>query len=116
MITKSFRSVTPEKVKLHGDPRQHAISLLLANDRKLLDFLFNEDRTRLAYPAEGLKQLASALSSGQQVLVRTALDFWDESGGVQICDVIYRLDQIRLHGFLLAIEALRFPSSSHASD
>jgi hypothetical protein len=115
MIIESLQSLTLTKASLHGDPRHHAISLLLANDPKLLDFLFNDERSGLALPAEELKELSGTLSGGEQILVRTALDLWDESGGVQICDIIYRLDRIRLHGFLLAIEALRFPSQGCAT-
>jgi hypothetical protein len=91
--------------------RHRAISLLLANDPKLLDFLLKPCRTELRASPERLKQAARCFSSGEQILVRAALDIWDDCGQVKLADIVFRLDQTRLEAFLLAVESLGFPST-----
>lgn len=92
------------------EQRLNAISLLLSNDPKLLDFLFDGSRRRLAASPRSLKRSAKAFSNGQRVLIAMALDIWDECGGARLSDVIYGLDTLRLSTAMLAIEALRFSS------
>jgi hypothetical protein len=75
--------------------RVEAIRLLLAN-------LFSRERTQAFWQEDGPTELAleyakaSPLSSGEQVLLRVALDFWNGQGGASFADVIYRLDSERL--------------------
>jgi hypothetical protein len=92
------------------DQRLQAISLVMANDPKLLDFLFDSSRCRLRALPQTLKKSARAFSSGEQVLICICLDIWDDCGGVRLTDVIYGLDRLRLSGVMLAIEVLRFSS------
>ena len=89
------------------DVRLRAVSLLLANDSMLLDFLFDPSRRHLAAAPADLLFEAGVLSSGQQVLVRLALDIWDGSGGSHVIDIIHRLDPIRFEAFLLATAVMR---------
>lgn len=91
--------------------RHRAISLLLANDPKLLDFILAPCRTRLTAPPEDLLVEAGCFSSGEQILVKAALDIWDDCGEVKLTDIIFRLDRLRLEAFLLAVESLGFPST-----
>ena len=58
------------------DPRHRAISLLLANDPKLLEFLFSANRPRLNSSPKKLLEDALGFSCGQQLLLRLALDIW----------------------------------------
>lgn len=90
--------------------RSRAISLLLANDPMLLDFLLKPCRTALCAPPARLRREARCFSSGQQILVKTALDIWGDYGSVQLSDIIFRLDELRLSSFLLAVEYLGFSS------
>lgn len=90
--------------------RSRAISLLLANDPMLLDFILKPCRTALCAPPAWLKRKARCFSSGQQILVRTALDIWGDYGRVPLTDIIFRLDSVRLSSFLLAVEFLGFSS------
>ena len=90
--------------------RSRAISLLMANDPMLLDFILKPCRTALcASPARLLRE-ARCFSSGQQILVRTALDIWGDYGRVKLTDIVFRLDLVRLSSFLLAVEFLGFSS------
>lgn len=88
--------------------RWHAISILMANDPKLLDFILNEKRDCLADSAENLKYEAGCFSSGEKILIQIALDIWDDCGGSRLGDVIHTLDSIRFEAFLRALEILRF--------
>lgn len=95
--------------------RWHAISMLLAQNPKLIDFVFNEKRDRLAQPALMLRREARAFSTGEKVLIQIALDIWDDCGGARLSEVIFSLDPIRLELFLRAVEILRFSRSSSDS-
>lgn len=107
----TFDTWTPEEPCI----RHRAISVLLANDPRLLEFLFHPCRSRLARSAATLRRSAGAFSSGQQILVRIALDIWDDAGHVRLSDVVYRLDPVRFEAFLLALEVLRYSSSPEAT-
>jgi len=86
----------------------HALSLLLANDSWLIDFILSPDRSTLNQPPEDLVRLSKAFSRGQQVLVQVALDIWSAEGQSSIGDVLWCLDSVRFEGFLLALEFLRY--------
>ena len=94
----------------HKCMRTHAISVLMANDPDLIDFVLNSERTCLVSSSESILIEAGVLSTGEQVLVRTALDIWDSSGYVSFTDIVYSLDACRLEAVLLAIQVLRFSS------
>ena len=88
--------------------RHEAISLLLANDPQFLDFLFTANRKSLAASPADLLACMRGFSSGQQLLIRLALDIWSESGSAPLGAVLRTLDDIRIEGLLLAIERIRF--------
>ena len=86
----------------------HAISLLLANDPRLLDFIFTEDRLELQASPQELLAASACFSSGQKVLIQVALDFWSGLGGASLENIVSILDLERFEGFLLALECLRY--------
>ncbi|MCX6127490.1 MAG: hypothetical protein NTX25_00310 [Proteobacteria bacterium] len=90
------------------DSRHRAISLLLANDLQLLEFLFSSDRPILNSAPKKLLDDAEGFSWGRQLLVRLALDIWSDAGGARLADVVWALDDVRFEGFLLALESLRY--------
>ncbi len=102
--------VTEDPIKC---PRSQAISLLLANDPKILRFLFAPCSQRLCAPANCLLEDAGVLSSGEQIMVRLALDVWSDEGGTSLWDVINVLDEVRFEGFMLALECLRYGNPKH---
>lgn len=85
-----------------------SISILLANDPQLLDFLFTKDRRYLNGSPEDIIISMGMFSSGEQLLIRAALDLWSSSGSCSVGDIIKTLDDCRFESFLLAVEKLRF--------
>ena len=59
-----------------------AISILLGRNQRLLAFLFHPHKAILRKSATRLKKEMGCLSSGEQVLLNIALDFWSEEGEV----------------------------------
>lgn len=103
-------------VPSHGCRRHQAISLLLANDPWLLRLLFDDDPVRLSAPPDSILKETKGLSSGQQLLIRIALDIWSGDGHAKLWDIVSVLDGIRFEGFMLALECLRYgylPRNSH---
>ena len=86
--------------------RIEAISLLLSNDYPLLEFLFEQDQPQLRAAPEELMSNSWPFSAGEMLLVRLALDLWNESGDVRICEALERLDGIRFQNLLLSLEYL----------
>lgn len=90
------------------DPRYRAISILLANNPRLLDYLFQKNRHQLQQPPEEIMEDIGYLSSGEQVLMRIALDLWSGDGAARLGDIVWTLDDVRFDAFLMALESLRF--------
>jgi hypothetical protein len=94
--------------------RHHAISLLLANDPDLLDFLFTSDRSQLCWETpHDAAFSASMMQREQSLLVRIALDIWNETGFSRLPEVYQELSEHRFEGFLLAMEALGSSRGCH---
>ena len=83
-----------------------AISLALSKHSKLLEFLFEKDRPCLKRTPEELLEDASCFSSGEQILVRVALDFWSSSGGTKMLELMDTLDQGNFENVLLGLQYL----------
>ena len=88
--------------------RWHAISLLLANDYGLLDYIFTPDRTALAAPANELLGASTEMSSGQRLLIKIALDIWSDEGNANLGEILTILDPYRFESFMLALEFYRY--------
>jgi hypothetical protein len=86
--------------------RHRAISLLLANDPAVLEFLLDSRRSRLNASSGTLKREAALLSSDEELLVRIALDIWNGSGRTRLADTWRFLPDYRFESFLLALEFL----------
>lgn len=82
-----------------------AMTKLFATNDKLLTFVFDKDEPRLRAKPHQLVTEARSLSSGENVLVRLALDIWNDTGGVRITELLSRLDPTNFHN---AIAALRY--------
>ncbi len=89
-------------------PKRHAISLLLSNDNKLLGLLFHENHEGLRAEPEEIIEFARGYSTGQQLLVRIALDIWSGGGKANLWDILTTLDLVRFEAFMLALESLMF--------
>jgi hypothetical protein len=83
-----------------------AISLILSNHVKLLEFLFKQEKAELRYSPEKLIKLSGAFSSGEKVLVRVALDFWSGSGNARVWELMEKLDPRSFENVLLGLQYL----------
>ena len=83
------------------------ISRVFRNDQYLMGFFFdpNKPRARLA-PVELLRE-ARDLSSGEELLVKVALDIWSGAGNAKIWQLIERLDESNFCAVLEALAYLR---------
>ncbi len=88
--------------------RWHAISILFANDPSLLNFLFTPSRDELSSSPEDLLCWSGALSSGQQILIKIALDIWSGAAQASLEEILATLDSYRFENFLLALEFYRY--------
>jgi hypothetical protein len=64
-----------------------AISMVFGGRKDLLSWLFDPTIARLRFPAEVLKKNCRGMSSGDQVLIKIAIDLWCEQGGARITDL-----------------------------
>ncbi len=84
-----------------------AISRVLANHPHLLKFLFEPERARLRAPADLLREESKDFSSGEDLLIRVALDLWSGSGDAHIWELIEILDDENLNHVADALQFLR---------
>ena len=90
-----------------GDKRLlHAISILLKNYPYLLDFVFDPHEPELSQSSDRLRREAGALSSGESLLVRLAMDLWNESGDVKFTE-LDRLDSSNFENVMTAVRYLK---------
>lgn len=88
-----------------------AISLAVGRHDDLIDFLFDPARPRLRIASGQLIRKSTSLSSGEQLLIRIALDIWNASGNVKIRELFNTLDQEDFENVLLALQYLGTDSS-----
>ena len=82
-----------------------AMTKLFAAHENLMTFVFEREEPGLRNHPDILIEQAKGMSSGEYVLVRLALDIWNDSGGVQISELINRLDATNFEN---AMAALRY--------
>ena len=91
-----------------GDKKiREIIFRLLGLNKHLLDFVFDPERPRLRGRAGILKEDSWCFSYGEQILIRTALEFWSGSGHVFLWELMETLDDENLKRVLRAIEEVR---------
>jgi hypothetical protein len=90
-----------------GDLRLiEAISLALGNHDKLLEFLFDPKRPRLASDPDDLLERSRCFSSAERVLVAVAIDIWSQSANAPLWQVIYKLDAENFSNVVLSLQYL----------
>lgn len=87
--------------------RHHAISLLMANDPWLLDFLFAKRGVRLRTFPKRLIAESQHLPSQLRLLIRGGLDLWNGSGRLTLGEALAGLTDYRLEGLQMGISHLR---------
>jgi hypothetical protein len=83
------------------------ISLIFSNHPKLLEFFFERHSPRSSLKPDEMLKAARCFSSGEQVLIRVALDLWSESGGAQVRQLLHVLDQDSCSNVLKALDNWR---------
>lgn len=94
----NWKNVTTDEKK-----RFVIISKLLEKHPHFIEFMLDTEKPELRASPEEIREQAGCFSSGEQVLVSLALDFWNGSGETRILK-LNRLDQ---GNFRNAMEALR---------
>lgn len=102
------------KLQTFLPPKKHkqldAISLLFSHDPSMLDFLLNDDRSDLRFHEDQTVHFFGCYSSGEQILVKIALDIWSYSGNSNLSDILAILDSERTDAFLQAMSLLNSQS------
>lgn len=83
------------------------IAQLLKKHSYLLNFIFDAKKPRLKASSSEIMEWAEELSSGENLLIRLALDIWDGSGNVLLLEICKNLDEQNFNSILTTIKYLR---------
>ena len=84
-----------------------AIGLVFLKHPELLEFFFEKTQPRIRFIAEDMRKEAAGYSSGQQILIRVALDMWSGSGNAKIWQMLETLDPDNFRNCLKALGFLK---------
>lgn len=87
--------------------RYEAIRIIFTKHSNLLNFLFDPIKPELRVSPECLLNQSKGYSSGEKILIKTALDVWNESGDTRISELLNTLDDDNFSNVLLALSKLR---------
>ena len=91
----------------HERRMQEVLNLAFQNHPQCLEFVFQKERARLREAPEELLRDFGVYSSGEQTLIRVALDLWCGQGRVHLWDILERLDLENYHHVLAGLRHLR---------
>ncbi len=83
------------------------IRILVGDDPRLLQFLFDPIQPRLRRRAGILKEDSWNFSHGEQGIIRAALDIWSGSGHLLLWEMLETWDHVNWIRFLNALIALK---------
>jgi hypothetical protein len=83
------------------------ISLIFSKHPKLLEFFFETQRPRIRFESEKMLDEAGCFSSGEQLLIRVALDLWSGSGNALVWQMVEILDHENFSNVLKALDNWR---------
>ena len=75
--------------KIH---RVHAIAILLNHEEHFLRFLFDKNKDELSRSGLELRKESECFSHSEQLIIRAALDIWDESGKLCLSECLSTWD------------------------
>ena len=87
--TRSVR-IPWEALSADEQKRYLAVSKLLHGHRYLIHALFEPESPRLRSPPDEILR-KGGFSGGEQILLRTAMDFWNGSGDVTLTEMLERM-------------------------
>lgn len=79
------------------------INILFSKHPYLLKFFFDPNKPRIKYEPLKMIRASYGMSSGEQVLIKIALDIWSGGGNAKVCQILETLDDAN---FINAINAL----------
>ena len=89
------------------------ICLIFSNHPKLLEFFFDPEKPRVRFEPMDMLKGAGCFSSGEQVLIRVALDVWSGSGNAKIWQLLEKLDHDNFSNVLKALDSWRHYMSAN---
>ena len=89
------------------------IAIIFRNHPYLLRFLFEDRSPRIRFQPMELRRRAANFSSGEQLLIRVALDVWSGSGNAKIWQILETLDADNFLNVLVALAKLRSRPSAN---
>src|ERR1700722_5325782 len=104
-----MRSISPyvsRKLKTETKTDQRLLEVIghmFCKHLYLLDFFFDPNEPRLRRLPEELLKESAVMSSGEDLLVRLALDLWSGSGDARVWELIEILDE---ENFIYVLRAL----------
>lgn len=84
-----------------------AVSAIFLKHPHLLRFLFDDHEPRLRMIPEEMLREIRGFSSGEQILVRVAMDIWSGSGNAKIWQIVETLDPDNFANVLEGLRILR---------
>lgn len=91
-----------------GERRQYQlISLIFSKYPKLLEFFFEKHEARIRFESKEMLKEAGCFSSGEQILIRVALDLWSGSGNALVWQMVEVLDHENFSNVLKALDNWR---------
>ncbi len=86
---------------------QIIVEMFQADDR-LLEFVFNPVKAELRTCPQTLTEESRCLSSGEQILIRVALDIWSAEGSATVGELLTALDYPRFEDVIRAMKSARW--------
>lgn len=83
------------------------IHTLFRSNEQLLFFMFHHQKHELRLTPDVLLQEAKELDSNDKILIQVALDFWSDSGGARLPEIIQNLEHDNFIAFVRALLRIR---------
>jgi hypothetical protein len=96
-----------QKPGRHERRMMETLNIIFVGHSKLLEFLFAREKAVLLQEPAFLMESAYGYSSGEQILIRVALDLWNSSGDVKLWHIIECLDDDTYENVLTGLRHLR---------
>lgn len=89
------------------------IEQIFSNHPQLLEFFFDKSQPRIRFEPLDMIKEAGCFSSGEQVLIRVALDMWSCSGNAKVWQLLETLDHENFSNVLKALDNWRHYRSAN---
>lgn len=114
-MTTQNQPITWKTARVSERVLLQAMERLFRDHRELLAFVFDPLEPKLRRPPKVLLTQARAFSTGEALLIRVALDLWNQTGAVSLYEIIERLDYENFEAVTTTLRMLGPKRSSQAS-